>query len=78
MARTAEMFEKPHQVRRVLMHVYDASGECCGDGVDPAIVVMKCIRCGHTTDWISLPAVEAKRGIPCPICSPQPQSPKHE
>ena len=73
MARTANLFERPKVMRRVLMHVYDASGECCGDDGDPAIVVMRCARCGHKTDWISVGVSQAKRGIPCPQCSPLPQ-----
>lgn len=69
MARTVEMFPKIHTPRRVLMHVYDASGDCCADRGDPAVVVMACGRCGHKTDWISLSLTEAKRGIPCPVCN---------
>ena len=68
-SRTAELFEKPRAPRRALMHVYDASGQCCGDDGDPAIVVMRCGRCGHKTDWISVPVARAKRGIPCPNCA---------
>ena len=70
MHRTAELFEKPHVPRRVLMHVYDVcTANCEGEKGEPVGVRMQCARCSHMTDWIDLTVTEAKRGIPCPRCS---------
>lgn len=64
-ARQTEMFAKPRQPRRVLMHVVDA-------GVAPSgkhIAHFKC-RCGYDGDWWEIDSVsEAKRGLPCPQCN---------
>lgn len=67
--RTLDLFPETRQPRsrpRVLMHVDDA-----GDGGDgKPICVMRCARCGATTDWLRFETVtEAKRGIPCEACN---------
>jgi len=60
------LFEKPPaKPRRVLMHVFDASP--CG------YVRFACSKCHDETDWLFTDSeADAKRGIPCPKCNPQP------
>jgi len=70
--RTPDMFpdlKPPRAKPRVLMHVCDADF-CDEDPVRPELCVMKCVKCGAETDWLSFRNVsEAKRGIPCPTCN---------
>jgi DNA-directed RNA polymerase subunit RPC12/RpoP len=71
MAQTLEMFEKPRKPREWLMHVSDCmnGNGWAVEGLEQ-VVTMKCYRCGHETDWISMPNVTVvKRGIPCPKCN---------
>lgn len=63
MARTAEMFEKPPLVRRVLMH-WDDAGH---DGGSP-MGNFVCRRCGHRAGWLVCSEAEM-RGVPCPKCN---------
>jgi len=66
MGRNFELFDKPVVPRNKLMHVADAGG----NGPDDQIVLFKCGRCGHVSEWISgLTVTQAKRGIPCPVCN---------
>ena len=63
------LFELPprDRPRRKLMHVADA-GESC--------IQFACRHCGHKTDWQPWDnrVTEAKRGVPCPKCSPGQQA----
>jgi DNA-directed RNA polymerase subunit RPC12/RpoP len=52
--------------RRKLMHVVDA-----GHGELDLRVRFGCARCGIKTLWTTVENItEAKRGLPCPKCSP--------
>lgn len=69
-----EMPTKPRAKRRVLMHVIDAGPcDCDPDDTTPGgikdLVVLKCEKCGHETDWQRVLRSEAKRGLPCPECN---------
>lgn len=64
--KTPDLFgNKPSRSRgprRVMAHVFDA-------GCDA--IQFKC-KCGWDSGWLvnDMTVTEAKRGIPCPICSP--------
>ncbi len=49
------------------MKVIDA-GNGFGDG---KVIMFKCFKCGHNTDWIedTKSVSENKRGMPCPHCN---------
>lgn len=67
MKRHQRLFEptEPPPPRRKLMHVVDA-----GEAGGVCIVRCECHRCKHDSGWIKAPPLtEAKRGIPCPVCS---------
>lgn len=64
----------PRKAPTKLMHVSDATGQCCDDD-NGATVRMRCKRCGHQTGWLDfLTLTEAKRGIPCPKCNATPSA----
>jgi hypothetical protein len=52
----------PRQKPRKLMHVRDA-------GADD-MVQFECARCGYRSRWQQMGMARAKRGIPCPACTP--------
>lgn len=70
MGRQSELFEKPTHKRVVMMHVSDVDCSCGGpDG--PVFVELKCDKCGLDGGrWKFITVTEARRGLPCPKCSP--------
>lgn len=64
-ARQGELLERPkRKTRGQLMHVCDARHDAI------ATVELECGKCGHRTEWIEFATVtEAKRGLPCPVCT---------
>lgn len=70
MGRQAELFEKPSRKRVVMMHVCDVDASC-GGPEGPVYVRLKCGKCGLDGGrWKFINVTEAKRGLPCPKCSP--------
>lgn len=60
-------YSKKRKKPRVMMKVIDA-GNGFGDG---KVIMFKCFKCGHNTDWIedTKSVSENKRGMPCPHCN---------
>jgi len=66
---TMDLFgPKPRRPPQKLMHVADVYCDMCSEEVQ--VVKFVCSRCDYATDWVEISTVtEAKRGIPCPVCT---------
>lgn len=67
----------PRAKPQKLMHVSDAGP--CNDTYD--MVEFTCKRCSYVSDWMVVLRADAKRGIPCPVCSgeiPKPEAKKYK
>lgn len=61
---------KPRRKPRVLMHVCDSGVPSYADDYNrESMVLFKCGRCGHESEWVQMLDSEARRGVPCPNCN---------
>lgn len=62
--RQAELWDKPTQRPRVLMHLIDA-----GNIEGERAARFSCRKCGYETGWMPAGLTEQRRGVPCENCN---------